>query len=112
MRTPDSYSVAGASDERGLLLEEETIQRKRTSSVREALVGTLGQSPPARVVHSAQTDRLHIRITQHKAVAEFRRMHREGASAAGTELKLVAWGPGPLPAAQPGFRTELKSAYP
>jgi hypothetical protein len=47
---PDHESAACASDERGLLLEEETIQRKRTSGVRETLVGTLGQSPPARVV--------------------------------------------------------------
>ena len=43
-------SVAGAGDERGLSLEEKTVQCARASIVREARVGSLGQSAPARVV--------------------------------------------------------------
>src|SRR2546427_7724327 len=35
---------AGRGDERGLSLEEKTVQRKRASAVREAFVGSLGQS--------------------------------------------------------------------
>ncbi|MGB2663588.1 MAG: hypothetical protein WAK48_06275 [Candidatus Acidiferrum sp.] len=42
-------STAGAGDERGLSLEEKTIQRKGASAVREARLGSLGQSAPARV---------------------------------------------------------------
>jgi len=43
-------STAGAGHERRLSLEEEAVQRTRTSAVREALVGSLGQSAAARVV--------------------------------------------------------------
>jgi hypothetical protein len=38
----DHESVAGVGDERGLSLEEKTIQRTRTSTVRETLVSSLG----------------------------------------------------------------------
>src|SRR5690349_2456631 len=46
----DHESVAGVGDERRLSLEEKTIQRTRTSTARETVVGSLGQSAPARVV--------------------------------------------------------------
>src|SRR6266481_2557003 len=46
----DHESTAGAGDERGLSLEEKTVQRAGTSAVREALVSSLGQSALARVV--------------------------------------------------------------
>ena len=40
----DHESTAGVGDERGLSLEEKTIQRTRTNSLRETLVGSVGQS--------------------------------------------------------------------
>src|SRR6267143_3503743 len=43
-------SVAGVGHERGLSLEEKTVQRTGTSTVSEAHVGSLGQSTPTRVV--------------------------------------------------------------
>src|SRR6202790_4339710 len=46
----DHESVAGVGHERGLSLEEKIVQRKRKSTVREAHVGSLGQSTSARVV--------------------------------------------------------------
>ncbi len=52
----DHESIAGAGDERGLSLEEKTIQRTRTSTVRETLVSSLGQSTSARVVGVAGPD--------------------------------------------------------
>jgi transposase len=50
MRTRIMESVAGVGHERRLSVEEETIQRTRTGTVRETAVGALGQSTPARVV--------------------------------------------------------------
>ena len=46
-------SVAGVGDERGLSLEEKTIQRTRASAVRKASVSSLGQSTSARVAGAA-----------------------------------------------------------
>ena len=46
----DHESTAGAGDERRLSLEEKAVQRTGASAVREALVGSLGQSASARVV--------------------------------------------------------------
>ena len=43
-------STAGAGDERGLSQEEKAVQRTRASTVREALVGSMGQSAPAGVL--------------------------------------------------------------
>src|SRR6202041_4138181 len=46
----DHESAAGASNERGLSLEEKTVQRTRARAVRKAGFSALGQSAPARVV--------------------------------------------------------------
>src|SRR6202790_1842382 len=46
----DNESVAGVGHERGLSLEEKTVQRTGARTVREAHVGSLGQSTPTRVV--------------------------------------------------------------
>ena len=46
----DHESVAGAGHERGLSLEEKTIQRTGANAVGEARVSSLGESAPARVV--------------------------------------------------------------
>jgi hypothetical protein len=49
----DYESVAGVGNERGLSLEEKTIQQTRTSTIRETLVSSLGESTSARVVGAA-----------------------------------------------------------
>src|SRR5258705_6447414 len=49
----DHESVAGVGDERGLSLEEKTVQRTGASAVRKARVSSLGQSTPARAVGAA-----------------------------------------------------------
>src|SRR6266446_6122164 len=46
-------SVASGGDERGLSLEEKTVQRTGTSTARETLVGSLGQSASERIIGAA-----------------------------------------------------------
>src|SRR6266446_6092283 len=46
-------SVASGGDERGLSLEEKTVQRKGTSTARKTLVGSLGQSASERIIGAA-----------------------------------------------------------
>ena len=55
MRTRIMNQLACVGDERGLSLEEKTIQRTRASTVGEARVSSLGQSTPARVVGTCST---------------------------------------------------------
>ena len=50
MRTRIMNQFAGAGHERGLSLEEKTVQRTGTSTIRETLVGSLGQSTSERIV--------------------------------------------------------------
>src|SRR6267154_1045325 len=46
-------SAASGGDERGLSLEEKTVQRTGTNSVGEALVGSLGQPAPKGIIGAA-----------------------------------------------------------
>ena len=50
----DHESVAGVGHERGLSLEEKTIQRTRANRVGEARVSSLGQPTPARVAGTSR----------------------------------------------------------
>jgi hypothetical protein len=50
MRTRIMNQLQGAGHERGLSLEEKTIQRTRASAVRKTRISSLGQSTPTRVV--------------------------------------------------------------
>jgi len=49
----DHESVAGVGDERGLSLQEKTVQREGTSTAGRTLVGSLGQSASTGVVGAA-----------------------------------------------------------
>src|SRR5207302_11274566 len=52
----DHESAAGSGDERGPALEIQAVERTGTGRTGEARVGSLGQSPPRRVVGTAGPD--------------------------------------------------------
>jgi hypothetical protein len=49
----DRESAAGRGRERGLSLDEKTVQRTGTSEARETIVGSVGQSAPERIIGAA-----------------------------------------------------------